>query len=311
MPNQPELFPVEALAENRSGHLTGDQAQRFERMVGLRRKSARSLAVPVGAIGALLLILSGPPATAAKRQLAGWGFVVAALVILGAPSFDPLLADVSEGRVDTVEGAIGKRRLQSVGRMNLTRYYLSITGKQLRTSLTAYQAAPDAGYVRAFYLPRTRRLVNLERLPNPPAPSSPVEFRDMMGRMARAFVTGDRVALAEARASGAGLIDAVQESRVAPSDPPTARTGSILEREALVGRWTNPLATVTLAENGTATVTTVAGATQTGHWSVDGQGRLVTDVTGRMEPTDARLEGDRLTVQLESHRLTFTRASSA
>jgi hypothetical protein len=311
MPNQPQLFPVEALPENRSGHLTGDQAQRFERMVGLRRKSARSLAVPVGAIGALLLILSGPPATAVKRHLAGWGFVVAALLILAAPSFDPLLADVREGRVDTVDGAIGKRRVQSMGRMNRTRYYLIIAGKQLQTYLSAYEAAPDAGYVRAFYLRRTRRLVNLERLPNPPAPSSPGEFRDMMGRMARAFVTGDRVALAEARASGAGLIDAVQESRAATSDAPGARGGSVLEREALVGRWTNPLATVTLAENGTATVMTIAGATQTGRWSVDGQGRLLTDVTGRMEPTEAQLEGDRLIVQLEGRRLTFTRASSA
>ena len=49
------------VGENRSGHLTGEQARNFERMVSGRRKSTRGLAMPVGAIGALLLILSGPP----------------------------------------------------------------------------------------------------------------------------------------------------------------------------------------------------------------------------------------------------------
>jgi hypothetical protein len=66
-----------------------------------------------------------------------------------------------------------------------------------------------------------------------------------------------------------------------------------------------------LVEDGTATVTTMAGSTEAGHWSVDGHGRLLTDVTGKMEPTDAVLDGGRLTIQLEGRRLTFTRAADA
>jgi hypothetical protein len=311
MPDRAELFPAEAPAQNRSGHLTGDQADRFQRMVSGRRKRTRSLAVPVGAIGALLLVLSGPEATAVKRHLAGWGFVAAAAMILAAPAFDPLAADVRDGRVETVQGAVGKRRVQSTGRTGFTRYYLNIGGCQLQTYLSAYDAAPDAGYVRAYYLPRTRRLVNLERLPNPPLPSGPDEARDMFGRMARAFVTRDPVAFAEARANAAGLIDAARESIVEPSDAPSGGVVGGRGREALVGRWTHPLVTVTLAEDGTATATTIAGATQAGHWSVDGHGRLLTDVTGTMEPTDAALDDDRLTIQLEGRRLTFTRAAGA
>ena len=115
MVDHAEPFHAEALAENRSGHLTGDQAIRFQRMASGRRNSTRGLAVPVGAIGALLLILSGPAATAATRHLAGLGFVAAAAVILAAPAFDPLAADVREGRVETVQGAVGKRRTQSKG----------------------------------------------------------------------------------------------------------------------------------------------------------------------------------------------------
>jgi hypothetical protein len=79
----------------------------------------------------------------------------------------------------------------------------------------------------------------------------------------------------------------------------------------MVGRWTHPLVTVLLAEDGTATVTTIAGSPETGHWSVDQYGRLLTDVTGTMEPTNAALDGGRLTIQLEGQRLTFTRSADA
>ena len=309
MPDHAEPFPVQALAENRSGHLTGDQAVRFQRMVSGRRQGARGLAVPVGAIGALLLILSGPAATAVRRNLAGWGFVAAAAMILIAPVFDPLAADVRDGRVEMVQGAVGKRRTQGKGPGGgITRYYLNISGRQLQTYLSAFEAAPDAGYVRAYYLPRTRKLVNLERLPNPPLPSSPEEARDMFGRIAHALATHDPDALA--RANAGGLMDAAK-SIVESSDAPGGRVAGGLVREALVGTWTHPLVTVTLAENGTATLRTMAGSTQAGHWAVDSRGRLLTDVTGTMEPTDAALDDGRLTIQLEGRRVTFSRAAGA
>jgi hypothetical protein len=130
----------------------------------------------------------------------------------------------------------------------------------------------------------------------------------MFGRMARAFASGDPVAFAEARANAAGLLDAAQESIREPSDAASRRVAGGLVRESLVGRWTHPLVTVILAEDGTATVTTNAGSTEAGHWSVDSHGRLLTDATGAMEPTDAALEAGRLTIQLEGQRLTFTRA---
>ena len=311
MPDHAEPFPAEALPENRAGHLASDQAGRFHRMVAGRRQATRGVALPVGAMGALLLIMSGPAATVVKRHLAGWGFVAAAAAFLAAPAFDPLAADVREGRVEAVEGAVGKKRKQSLSRTSQPRYYLTIGGRQLRTYLSAYEAAPDAGYVRAYYLPRTRKLVNLERLPNPPLPAGPDEARGMFARMARAVAKGDSAAFAEARANAAGLLDAVQESMREPSVAASRRVAGGLVREALVGRWTHPLATVVLAEDGTASVTTMMGSPVAGHWSVDGHGRLLTDVTGSMEPTDAVLDGGRLTVLLEGHRLTFTRAADA
>ena len=308
MPDRAEAFPAAAFPENRSGRLTSEQAGRFERMVSGRRQRTRGVAVPFGAIGALLLLISGPAATAVKRQLTGWGFVAAAAAFLAAPAFDPLGADLREGRVDAVEGAVGKRRRSSLARTGGARYYLIIGSRQLRTYHSAYDAAPDAGYVRAYYLPRTRKLVNLERLPNPPLPAGPGEARDMFGRMARALATGDPAAFAEARANAAGLLDTAQEL-IRESSKTSGRAAGGLVREALVGRWTHPLVTVILAEDGTATVTTMVGSTQAGRWSVDGQGRLLTDVTGTMKPTVAVFDDGGLTIQLEGRRLTFTRSA--
>jgi hypothetical protein len=311
MPDRAELFPAAAFPENRSGRLASEQAGRFERMVSGRRQSTRGLAVPFGAIGALLLILSGPAATAVKRHLTGWGFVAAAAVFLAAPAFDPLAADVRDGRVDAVEGAVGKRQRQSASPTSFTRYYLTIGGRELRTYRSAYDAAPDAGNVRAYYLPRTRKLVNLERLPDPPLPAGPDEARGMFGRMARAYATGDAVVIADARAHAAGLLDAAHDLTREPSHAASGSVAGGLVREALVGKWTHPLVTVMLADDGTATLITIAGPTEAGHWSVDGHGRLLTDVTGTMKSTDAVLDGGRLTIQLEGRRLTLTRATDA
>jgi hypothetical protein len=105
------------------------------------------------------------------------------------------------------------------------------------------------------------------------------------------------------------LIDAGQSINERSDSPSGPAAG--LVRSALVGRWTHPFVTITLADNGTATVTTIAGASRAGHWSVDSQGRLLTDVTGSMQPTDAVLDGDRLTIHLEDRPLTFTRAARA
>jgi hypothetical protein len=308
MAEHTDPFPASALADNRSGRLSAEQRPRFQNMVRERRGGARRLAVPVGAIAVLLLVLSGPEATSAKRHLAGLGFAAAAAAILIAPAFDPLAADVRDGRVAVVDGAIAKRRVQS-RRPSGARYYLDIAGRHLLTYPAASDAAPDAGYVRAYFLPRTHHLVNLERLANPALPSDPDAVRDLFRGMGRALASHDSVAFAEARAKAASLTEAVRESMVQESAPPAGSAGRGLAREALVGRWINPLVTVTLRQDGTATVAMIAGARRDGHWAIDAEGRLLTDATGKMEPTSAWLDDDGLTIQLEGRRLKFTRAS--
>jgi hypothetical protein len=81
-----------------------------------------------------------------------------------------------------------------------------------------------------------------------------------------------------------------------------------LRADDLCGTWANPMVTVTFRENGIATMTPAFGAERRdGHWSVDANGRLLTDASGTLEPVEAYLEGRRLTIVIDGQRVAFTR----
>ncbi|HTK30045.1 MAG TPA: hypothetical protein VL309_10855 [Vicinamibacterales bacterium] len=299
-------FPEAALPENRSGRLTSEQAALWQRIAAERRKGVRRMAVPIAAIGALLLFVSGPASKAAERQATGAGALALAAVILVASGRDRLTADVREGRVEAVEGAIGKSRTQSTGSGANARHYLDIAGRRLLALPLAYQAAPDGGIVRAYFLPRSGRVVNLERLPDRPLPAGPGAPAQVIKQMADAFRHHDRAAMAEARASAEALKHAFEDA-ITGAPPAGDRPSSPLTTEALCGSWANPLVTLTLAADGTATMSMFGGAPHNGHWLLNEHGRLFSDASGEMEPVDAELAGDRLTVTIEGRRVAFTR----
>ena len=60
---------------------------------------------------------------------------------------------------------------------------------------------------------------------------------------------------------------------------------------------------VTFASDGTVVVAMFGGARRVGHWSIDANGHLVTDATGEMEPVEASLEGDQLSVTLGANQI--------
>jgi hypothetical protein len=68
--------------------------------------------------------------------------------------------------------------------------------------------------------------------------------------------------------------------------------------------------TVAFMKNGIATLTMAIGGTRRdGHWSVDANGRLLTDASGTLEPVEASLEGRQLTITIEGQRVMLTRSS--
>ncbi len=242
-------FSLDALPANRSGLLSDEQLRRWQEIARERRKGIRSAAYLAGAIGALLLIADGPPSKAVARRLVGAASLALIPVIILLANHDALSADVRVGRVESVEGAIAKRVAR--GR-TWSSFYLEIGRRRLQVSRGGYAAAPDAGIVRAYYLPRSRRVVNLERLPDPALPTGPDAAPQIIAGLISALRSRDPVAVAEARARAAALLDAIRGA--VPSGPATRLTA-----DELYGSWANPLVTVTFGRDGVATLATSGG----------------------------------------------------
>lgn len=291
-------FPPDALPANRSGRLTDEQMRGLQQIARERRKGIRDFAYLAGAIGAVLLIADGPPSKAVARRIVGAASLALVPLILVIANHGALTADLREGRVESIEGAIAKRVVH--GRSWSTHYF-EISRRRLRVSRSGYDAAPGAGIVRVYFLPRSRLVVNLERLADPPLPSGPDATQQILADLISALRRHDPVALAEARARAAALADAVRGPAVGPGATTHLQAGD------LYGSWTNRLMTVTFARDGVATLQASTGPVRAGHWAIDANGRLLTDATGVMEPTDAWLEGDRLWILIAGRTVMFAR----
>lgn len=299
-------FSTAALPTNQSGRLTDEQSERWRRIAKGRRQSIRGVALPFAAIGALLLFANFPTAKPAARTTGGMVFLAIAAIFVVAANVEPVNADVREGRVESIEGAIAKRSRYQGNKNPSRSYYFDVGGRRLQAlSRWSYDAAPDAGYVRVYFLPRSRRVVNLEQLPDQPIPTGSGAAQEIFQKYGQALMSGDRAARAEANASVAALKHVIE-------GPPPATTDahSALCADDLYGTWTNPMMTISFLKNGVATMTPAfGGARRDGHWSVDANGRLLTDASGTTEPLDASLDGNRLTIVVEGQRMAFTRGS--
>jgi hypothetical protein len=303
-----QAFNVDALDTNRSGGLSEKQLRGFRALSWSNRRSA------LGSAGLFLLAAAGfaflaspsAPVLARTGLTAGCLVFAAFFALRALTGNDALTEDLRHVQVLSAEGAIGKQRSGS-GRTRAT-HWLYVGDQRFTVSLGTYQAAPDAGLVRLYYLARSRKIVNLERLPNAPLPTSvtPQAIAESLGAAQRSH---DRRGMNEARAVLEAFQDRmnadVSESPAAP--PPGARDPRPLA-DAIVGTWTSAWMTVTFSASGTLTVQLMGGATRTAHWSVDASGKLVADLTGERATADAWIVGDRLTIALDGKGLTFTRA---
>lgn len=304
-------FPQSALAVNASGRLTDDQRKLWRASSRGFRKSELTFAALAVAIGALVAFSPGPAKYATiKPIIGGVCFVIAALLVVRSlTGGDSVTEDVRAGRVESVEGAIAKRRVTAQGRGTITSYFLDVAGKRLHVGHLGYDAAPDAGYVRIYFLPRSHHVVNLERLPDPPVPDiTPTSVHEAMQGFATARHTHQETAIAEARAQMAAMAtqftSQLQQAAVPPpSDQRDPRPLAV----AIVGSWANTFMSIAFAPDGTVTQTMPNGRQRSGRWSVDAQGHLHADALGHDEAGDAWVAGDTLTVSAQGMALTFTR----
>ena len=293
------------LEENRSGELSDQQRKNLGALSRYRRRNAATIALFCVAAAAILLFAPNPRAPLVERELiaAAAGLLAAFLVVRAVTGNDALTRDLHESRVESVEGAIGKRR-RSTGR--LANYYLDVGDRTFSVGPGWYRDAPDAGWVRAYYLPLSKMIVNIERRPN--AAPAPEMTRDGILQALGATLSGNRREANEARAGIASVSEALKSVLDASPQPPSADTrDSRPLDQAILGTWTNPLIRVTFSEGGLATVH-MFGGDKNGRWSVDPDGKLRAGIMGHEQAADAWVAGNTLTVVADGRAVTFRRA---
>lgn len=294
------------LDANKLGELSDQQRQNLRALSRYRRRNAATIALFLLAGAAILMFAPLARAPLAQRELlaAGAGIIAAFLIVRALTGNDALSRDLQESRVESVEGAIGKRRTSAGGRAPST-YLLDVGDRTFRVGQSWYHDAPDAGWVRLYYLPLSGMIVNLERIPN--AAPAPELTRGGIVRALHATLSGNRREANEARAGIASAGEALKATFDGSSVPPPAgaRDPRPLD-QAILGTWTNPVIRVTFSENGMATVQ-IFGSEKNGRWSVDADGKLRAGLMGREQSVDAWVAGDTLTIVAEGRTITLTR----
>jgi len=300
-------FPADALDANRAGKLSPEQRKWLRALAKDWRSNGRFVGGALALVGFIVLFLAN--SGGASRILWGAGFLIVGgfffvLSLMGADTMD---ADLRDGRVESVEGAISKRTVTTHNRSssNSTTHYIDVENKQMVAFRDQYDAAPEAGWVKVYYVPHSMRVVNLERLPDKAVPPDAVKSpQDMLKLAASGLIGFDEVKKAEARAEMAAIGHAMQPG----APPPASGRDPRPLAEAIVGKWTNGMVTITFNPDGTAALSLPGGMERQAGWSVDGQGRLVADVMGEKQTSDAWIAGDQLSIKLGGEGIVLRRA---
>jgi hypothetical protein len=311
---QRDALPLhpEALDANRVGRLTDAQRaslRRYDR--GPRGNNLWVAALCV--IVAVVLFRSTSPARSAwLRPFAGVGALLLAggLVLRTLGIGGRLARDLRTGRVEAVDGAIAKVRRSGGGSGPAAEYHeLQVAGQHFPVLRGTYAAAPDAGIVRLYYLPTSRHVVNLERLPDRSLPAGALESPLDVLKSLGASLRTRGVAGAEARATLAAMGSAMERELTAdPTPPPLAERDPRPLAEAIVGRWHAGPVSLEFAPDGTVSLVLPGGQQRRGRWRVDASGRLHADGAEGEMVGDAWVVGDTLTVAAENDAYRLRRA---
>jgi hypothetical protein len=160
----PNVLSVDDLAANRTGRLTDRQRTSWVGFERARTSGLRLGAVAFAAVGvATLLGLGGGIGNPTNLVGTSGCFVLAAgLAWVSIVPGRRLADDLGEGRVETVEGSIERRRADRAYGGTTRRFFLYVHGRAYEVTRTMFDEAPRIGPVRLYVLPRTHKTVSLE-----------------------------------------------------------------------------------------------------------------------------------------------------
>src|SRR5580692_3421338 len=157
-------FPSEALDANRRGDLTGPQRDGFTRPLQVRNRRATVIAAILFAVAVLAGFLA-PATVPAVWHIAIVGValgIAVSLILRVVSGGDRALShDLRHGRVESVAGPISKEQESAMDVNGTSIYVLRVADLRFIVPPLANEAAPSAGSVRLYYLPESRKVVNL------------------------------------------------------------------------------------------------------------------------------------------------------
>jgi hypothetical protein len=311
-----DIYSTPDIETNRAGRLTDKQRRYLKAAARSFNRSMLTGAVLAAVIGALLAKSNGPAPNAWARPAATAAFFLGALVCLFlALRPNPEAADASGGRVETVDGVIGKRSI-SGSRGSSSSYFLEVGEKRYEVGSAEYAAAPEAGWIRLYLTPRTHKVVNFERLPDQVVPDvAGATPAALLGQLGKAFLSRDQETRNETRAEMEAMARSVQ-AQMSFSDkpampPPAGQQDSRPLAQAILGTWQMGPTSVTFMPDGTMVATIMGGMKRQGRWSVGADGKLHADAAGPglSGAADAWIAGDTLTVSQDGGSMAFHRAN--
>jgi hypothetical protein len=309
-------FDTADIESNRSGRLSDTQRGNLRGLDRAIRKNDLVFAAICLVLAVLVGTSTGPAPNAWLRPVATVAFfLVAAVELYRATALgDSLSQDLRSGSVQTIEGTFLKRRVTSDSRgSSMTWHYLEVNGRRFEVSGAIYEAAPEAGVIRLYFLPRSHKVVNMERLADRPLPPGVITPQAMIGTMAAAFRTHDHVQKAEQMAQLEAMEDAVKADFTAPATPPAPEQQDPRPlAEAILGTWKMGAVQMSLSfmPDGTMVANLPGGRQQTGRWSIGPDGRLHANALGNDIAGEASVAGDTLTIKADGRAMAYHRAAN-
>jgi hypothetical protein len=189
----------DSLDSNRRGQLTATQRDGFARPLEQRNRNALSIA------GALLVVtvlvgVFAPPSLAPVWRIAilvvALGIAVSLVLRVLTGADKALGRDLRRGRVEAVTGPITREQQSGTDPDATSVYILKVGNERFTVAAMTFEAAPRSGKVRLYYLPASRKVLNLEALTDGMLTGAPPALADAIigswrNHFAKATFTSD------------------------------------------------------------------------------------------------------------------------
>jgi hypothetical protein len=157
----------EALDSNRRGELTATQRDGFARQLLQRNRRALGIAGALLAVAVLVGLFAAPSLSPVWRiAIVGVPLGIAVSLILRVlTGGDKALGrDLRHGRVQAVTGPITKEQESAMDVDSTSVYVLKVGDQRFTVAAVTFEATPRSGQVRLYYLPASRKVINLEAI---------------------------------------------------------------------------------------------------------------------------------------------------